>query len=445
MQIFRPLPKAARLPLRVYRLFFPAVFAAMLPRLLGRMIRRGQFRHKFGQRLGLYAAEDRLRLEEGGWTWIHAVSVGEMMMGIRLARTLQEIQPGLRVLISTTTSTGYAVAREQIAKGGGGLELIYFPLDAACIVRRTLDLIRPRQVVLVDKELWPNLVAECYRRSIPVSIVNARLSPKSERGFRQWRRWVAPFFGMLERVCVQEPEDVERWASLGVRREALICTGSLKYDFTAGESLRVLEFRALLARVGVGEQTPILLGGSTFPGEERLLGRAFTALRAHWPDLLLIVVPRHVERTPEVEADLRGLGLTPLLRTALPELPPGSPRPDVLIVNTTGELRDWYAVASVCVIGKSFNAVGGQNPAEPVLAGRPVVFGPHMENFEALLRQLLAGGGAVQVPDEEVLIREVKALLGDPSRGEALVARGRAVLQVHLGANRRTAEALPAR
>ena len=115
MQIFRPLPKAARLPLRVYRLFFPAVFAAMLPRLLGRMIRRGQFRHKFGQRLGLYAAEDRLRLEEGGWTWIHAVSVGEMMMGIRLARTLQEIQPGLRVLISTTTSTGYAVAREQIA------------------------------------------------------------------------------------------------------------------------------------------------------------------------------------------------------------------------------------------------------------------------------------------------------------------------------------------
>jgi len=442
MDFFRALPAAARLPLRVYRFLFPVAFLLMLPSFGARMFRRGNYRHKFGQRFGLYSPEDRQRLEPGGWIWIHAVSVGEMMMGIKLARTLLATRPGAKVLISTTTSTGYAVAREQIAKGGGGLELIYYPLDLTSVVRRTLDLIRPAQVVMVDKELWPNMVAECYRRSIPVSIVNARLSPNSERGFLKWRRWVGPFFGMLEHVCVQEPEDVERWLALGVRREALHCTGSLKFDFAVAESSRALEFRALLMRLGIGQETPILLGGSTFPGEEAALGRVLLKLREQFPALFLIVVPRHVERTSEVESDLRGLGLATVLRTTLPDLPPGSPRPDVLIVNTTGELRDWYAVATACFIGKSLTATGGQNPAEPVLVNRPVVFGPHMENFASLVRQLLVAHGAVQTPDEAGIIREIGALLADPARGKALVDRARTVLQVHLGANRRTAELL---
>ena len=437
--IFRALPVAARLPLRIYRCLFPVAFALMLPGFLARMLRRGNYRHKFGQRLGLYEAADRARLEPGGWTWIHAVSVGEMMMGIKLARTMQAARPGLRVLISTTTSTGYAVAREQIAKSGGGLELVYYPLDATSMVRRALDVIRPAQIVMVDKELWPNMVAECYRRSIPVSVVNARLSPKSERGFRKWRRWVGPFFSMLERVCVQEPEDAKRWQTLGVRPEALVCTGSLKFDFAVAEAVRGPEFRALLERIGVPAETPILLGGSTFPGEEAILGRVTLALRARFPDLFLIVVPRHVERTPEVESDLHALGLTTVLRSDLPASPP---RPHALIVNTTGELRDWYALASVCFIGKSLTAIGGQNPAEPVLVGRPVVFGPHMENFAALVRQLLDAGGAVQVADEAGLLREAGVLLADPEQGRALVERAQAVLKVHLGANRRTAELL---
>lgn len=440
---FRPLPAAARLPLRIYRLLFPIVFILMLPGFLLRMIRRGNYRRKFGQRLGRFSAEDRARLECGGWTWIHAVSVGEMMMGLKLARTLRELEPGLRLVISTTTSTGHAVAREQLAKPGGeGMELIYYPVDAVSGVRRTLDLIRPARLVMIDKELWPNMIAECWRRSIPVSVVNARLSPKSERGFRKWRRWVAPFFGMLERVCVQEPEDVERWRSLGARSEALACTGSLKFDFAAAEAARAGEFRALLERIGVDARTPILLGGSTFPGEEAILGRVLIELRRRVPGLFLIAVPRHVERTPEAESDLRGLGLATARRSALPERTPGSPRPDVLIVDTTGELRDWYALGTVCFIGKSLTAAGGQNPAEPVLVGRPVVFGSHMENFGALVDRLLHAGGAVQVPDEAGLLRETEALISDPERGRALVERAQGVLQAHRGANRRTAELL---
>lgn len=449
MQKFRSLPSAVRLPLLAYRLLFPLVLTVLLPGYLLRMVRRGQYAHKFGQRLGFYSAQDSERLGGGGWLWIHAVSVGEMMMGLHLARTILSENPAARILLSTTTSTGYAIAREQIARDHLGFELIYYPIDWLPGVRRTLRLLRPAQLVMVDKELWPNMVAECYREGIPVSIVNARLSPKSERGFRKWSRWTAPFFGMIECVCVQEPEDLPRWEALGVRREALHCTGSLKYDFAAGKSVgtdRSAEFSALLAKLDVTGETPVLLGGSTFPGEEAILGRVLLKLRARWPDLFLIVVPRHVERTPEVETELRGLGLTVMLRKNLSNIPPHGARPDVLIVNTTGELRDWYAHASVCFVGKSLTAIGGQNPAEPVLVGRPVVFGPHMENFEALVRQLLAGKegqkGALQVNDEEELARCCAELLANPAQGQALVAAARGVLETHLGANLRTARLL---
>jgi len=440
------------------------------------MLRRGNYRHKFGQRFAIFSERTVRRLEPGGWTWIHAVSVGEMLMGLKLARTLQAAQPGLRVLISTTTSTGFAVARQQLRGDATGTELIYYPLDLTPVVRRVLDLVRPRQIILVDKELWPNLISECYRRAIPVSIVNARLSPRSERRFLKWRRWVGPFFAMLEQVCVQEPEDAPRWNALGVRQSALHHTGSLKFDYAEPGPSRAGEFRALLERLGLSATTPVLLGGSTFPGEEAILGRLFLKLRERLPGLFLILVPRHVERTPEVEAVMGGLGLRFILRTALggtetpnpsepsepselPALaePPHVPgldsslpadaakaRPDVLIVNTTGELRDWYAVATVCFIGKSMSvtAIGGQNPAEPVLAGRPAVFGAHMENFSSLVRQFLAAGGAIQVRDEEELLQAVEPLLADPALGATLAGKARGVLRAHQGANQRAAELL---
>jgi 3-deoxy-D-manno-octulosonic-acid transferase len=452
------LSSAARLPLSVYRALFPLVFAVMLPGFVSRIVRRGNYRHKFGQRFGRYTHEDRRTLESGNghWTWIHAVSVGEMVMALNLARAMQEADPRLRILLSTTTSTGFALAREKIVHLPQPVELIYYPIDLAGIVRRVLDIIRPARLVLVDKELWPNMVTECHRRSIPISIVNARLSPKSERGFLKWRRWVAPFFGMLENVCVQEPDEIARWHALGVRKEALVCTGSLKFDFAVQENTRASEFRALLETLGIaftpaGDHAldPILLGGSTFPGEEAALGRILLSLRARWPRMTLIVVPRHVERTSEVQTDLQTLGLQTVLRSELPSparqttpttAPAGSPspsKPDVIIVDTTGELRDWYAVATLCFIGKSLCAKGGQNPAEPLLAGRPVLFGPNMTNFTALIQQLLTADGATQVQNEEQLAAAAARLLSDPDMADQQVQKGRQVLRTHEGATLR--------
>ena len=435
-----PLPPAARWPLRLYRTFFPIVFGALLPGFLLRMVRRGNYRRQFGQRLGFYSPEAKAVLGKGSWLWIHAVSVGEMMMGLRLARELQAGGAG-RILLSTTTSTGLALARGELEalRRNGEVELIYYPLDVAGIVHRALNLIRPSQLVLIDKDFWPNMITECYRRGIPVSIVNARLSARSEERFRRFRRWVAPFFGMLRQVCIQEPEDAERWVAIGVRPEAVHYTGSLKFDYSATDSLSQAEqFRALL-RQGGWSDSPILLGGSTFPGEERALGEVLRQLRPRFPNLRLILVPRHVERTPEVEATLRELNLSYTLRTRLAECREIG---DVLLVNTTGELRHWYAVADVCFVGKSLTAKLGQNPAEPILAGKPVVFGPHMGNFEALVTKLRSVNSVNQVPDQSALCRTVEELLLSPEKGAAQVARAREVLSRHEGACRRTAALL---
>lgn len=471
----RPIPGGARLPLWLYRSLFPLAFFAMLPGFARRMLRRGNYRHKFGQRFGIYSRRSEESLALGGWTWIHAVSVGEMVMAIRLARVLEQQRPGLRILLSTTTSTGFALARGEVArlrqefKGRrahgvshgeadsipeGAIELIYFPLDFSLITQRVLRLVRPEQVILVDKEFWPNLLTECYRRGIPVSIVNAMLSPRSERRFLKWRRWTAPFFAMLDKVCVQQPEDVARWQALGVRPEALECTGSLKFDFAtfaAGSN----DFPQRLLEAWGVRGTPVLLGGSTFAGEEELLVEVWRRLRVDYPTLFLILVPRHAERRGEVVAMLRQQevrfacrrdlrmesGRVDRVETEAGELVAA---PEVLLVDTTGELRDWYRQSTLCFIGKSLSVSGrgGQNPAEPILVGRPVLFGPQMQNFSALVRQLLAADGATQVRSVEELEGALRRLLADPSSGEAQVKRARAVLAVHEGANERVAKRL---
>ena len=229
------------------------------------------------------------------------------------------------------------------------------------------------------------------------------------------------------------PADVARWRSLGVAEERITVTGNSKFDHADGVATRVDEFRAVLQRCGVATDSPVLLAGSTFPGEERIVAEVFRELRAEFPGLFLILVPRHVERTEDVLSDLRPLSL----RIALRDSPEDRPV-DALIVNTTGELRDWYHLADVVFIGKSLTSTGGQNPVEAVLADKPVVFGPHMENFEPLVGQWLAADAAIRVGDAPQLRAQLGALLRDPARRAALAARARSIAAVHIGASDRT-------
>ena len=439
----RSIPADARRVLLLYRCLFPVGLLALLPGVLLRMWRRGGAREKFAQRLGRYTAAERVRFASRRWIWIHSISVGETLVALKLARAWHARDPQCGILLSTTTTTGFAEAGKA---AGDWLEPIYNPLDTRRAVRRALDALQPRQLVLIEGEVWPNLVAECHARGIPVALAGARLSPRSERRFRKFRAFTGPIFRLLESIGVPEPEDVARWESLGVPRARIHCTGSIKYDDPEGNPPREAECRALLTALGVPMGAPILVAGSTWEPEEQALARALVALRREFPDLFLILVPRHIERTAAILRDLAPLALRIARRSELSiENSTFKISPDLLLVDATGELRDWYALATVAFVGKSLPGVaevGGQNPAEPAALGKPVIFGPHMENFAAVVKLLLQRDGAMPIESAGALLPQVAALLADPARRAQLGTNARAALEAHRGATARTVERL---
>ena len=426
------LPADARRSLFIYNLFFPLVFVALLPGFLLRMLRRGGYREKFRQRLGRYSPEERARLARGEWIWLHSISVGETLLALKLARQIREREPGKCIALSVTTSTGFAVAQPH---ANDWLEIIYNPLDAPWIVRAALDAVRPVRLIFIEA-IWPNLLAAAQRRGLPVTFL-PRLSPRSAARFRRARFFTGPIFRLLDALAAAEPEDREAWQTLGVEPARLHVTGNAKFDAAAPTGGRTAEFRALLRDLGVPDDAPILLGGSTFPGEERILADALRKLRAQWPALFLILVPRHVERAAAILAELEPTGLRLAVRSRLSTRNQKPETSDALLVDTTGELRDWYTLATVVFIGKSLTATGGQNPVEPVLAGRPVIFGPHMENFAPIVARWLAGDAAVQVRDAAGLRAQLATLFADAPRRAQLAERARAIAAIHSGATER--------
>jgi 3-deoxy-D-manno-octulosonic-acid transferase len=428
----------------LYNLLFPFAFVLLLPGYLRRMVRRGNYRHALGQRFGLYSPALRARLAAAPpRPWLQAVSVGEMLVALKLIAALRARRPGLPLILSTTTTTGFALAS---ARAGADVEVIYTPIDASACVRRAFRVLRPSSVIIVDGGLWPNFLWEARARGLPISLVNARLSPRSER---RWRRfsWLArPLMQLLDLVCVPEKADVARWVALGVPVSRIQQTGSVKFDDQEPAQLSdspLQGLRRYLHGLGVPEDAPVLLAGSTHAGEERAICEVYLRLRGQFPGLFLIIAPRHVERAGEILAELSRFHLRIVSRSnPLPSNSKPPARPDVLLLDTTGELRDWYPRATLVFIGKSLLAVGGQNPMEAIAAGKPVLFGPRMDNFRALAAELLAAQAAVQVADVAALELACAQLLADPAaRARQAAAAGR-ILASHAGAALRTVDRL---
>ena len=417
----------------LYNLFYPLGLLFFLPGQITKLIRRGNYRHKFGQRFGIYDAEVRDRLASRRCTWIHAVSVGEVAIALKLSAKLRQLDPDFFCMLTTTTTTGFHVATSE---AGEGMEVLYSPLDFWPIMRRAFAVIRPVRIVLVEAEVWPNLAAEAHTRRIPLALVNARLSQRSEARFHRFRSLIQPTFRCLDAVCVQEPEDVERWVALGVPRERIHHVGSIKYD-PADVRLNPDLPLEILRSLGIDRDAPILFGGSTHAGEEEILGEIFQRLRTDFPAFTLIVAPRHVERAAQIRIRLELLGLKVCLRSEAGRA--HTSPPDCLLLDTTGELQHWYGVATIVFVGKSLTARGGQNPVEPILAGKPVLFGPHMENFSTLAEALITNEAAVQVSDPDSLQQQIAWLLRDREAALRLVANAQSVLARHNGATARTA------
>jgi 3-deoxy-D-manno-octulosonic-acid transferase len=423
---------------RLYNWVFLFGFALSAPYYFLRMWRRGGWRQGFRQRFGQFDGRVKQALTNRHVLWIHAVSVGEVNICTQLIQALEPRVPNLKIVVSTTTSTGMAELRRKLPHH---IEKIYYPIDRRHYVSRALNVMHPEAVILVEAEIWPNFIWRLQDKAIPLFLVNARLSERSFRGYRRYAFLFRPLFASFAGVGAQNESDAARLRELGCRPEAVQVVGSLKYDAAKIEERRQLDVPALLAQLGVKEGAPILIGGSTHAGEEALLAEQFLRLRRRHPDLFLVLVPRHFERGKEVGQELKARGVKFMYRsevTAATRIDAGAV--ECLLVNTTGELKFFYEHGTVIFVGKSLTAAGGQNPIEPAALGKAIVFGPNMQNFGEIVDGFLREGGAVQVRDAAELEEVLGALLGDEARRVLLGRNALKVVRANRGAIEKTVD-----
>ena len=415
----------------LYSFLTAVVFVLASPYFLYQALRHNKYVGSIAQRLGYLPVAFNLDGDES--IWVHAVSVGEVLSARPLISELRASYPKLRLFLSTTTLTGQQLARRSVPDVDA---VFYFPFDWTITARRTLNVVRPRLFVMTETEIWPNLLRECKRRSVRTLMVNGRISYRSFPRYRLVRPFMKRVLADIDRFCVQGEETSRRLIELGADPARIVVTGSLKFDSlesspTPGRGReRVLRFfRVPLAR-------PVIIAGSTLKGEEEPVIRAFNRVRASGVNALLVIAARHPERFDEVERLCRHEGLTVVRRTELPI--DAEPRADAVVLDTIGELAQLYQIATVVFVGGSLVPAGGHNILEPALYGKPVVFGPHMQNFGEIAETFLTNGAAIQVRTAGEFEETMLSLIGDPVRRARVGAAARALVESNRGARDRT-------
>jgi 3-deoxy-D-manno-octulosonic-acid transferase len=449
----------ARLKWAIYNVLFALVYPFLLPGFLLRMLRRGGYAKRFADRFALYPDEVRARLCGGrGATalprllghdapvcgdsfapvWIHAVSVGEVQVAGQLMREWRQVEPGVRFCFSTTSSTGWKMAEKEV---GPNDVLIYNPLDFPNFVKSALKTVRPRAVVLTESEIWPNFIRFAKKYGIPLFLVNARVSDRSAPRYRLAKCFFGDVFRCFTKIFAQSDLDRDRLVAAGAPGEKVEVTGSFKFDVAHRNEAKEQELREWIdANGGAGK---ILLGGSTWPGEDEVLLRIYKRISEERKEerVTLVIAPRHFEKADAVEENIRKAGFGCVRRSrqrtvnseqrtdvevrsrfaAHPEQDASATEsvhcslftvhsPSVFLADTTGELMGLYGIADVVFVGKSLCAHGSQNMIEPCLCGKPTFVGPYTENFRPVMSDLLAADAIVQVRDEKELEDGIRGL-----------------------------------
>lgn len=421
-----------------YNILFLISFWVSAPWYFFKMWRRGNWRAGLGQRFGRYRPEIKAAVSGRPLLWLHAVSVGEVGVCLQLIRSLEPRLAGWQFAVSTTTSTGMGELERRLPAQH---LRFYYPTDFPGAVRRAFQTFRPRAIVLVEAEIWPNFLWQAVERDTPLFLVNTRISERSFKGYLRFAFLFRPLFARFQGVGGQSPHDAERLVRLGFPSEAVCVTGNLKFDAAKPDDRPGLDVPALLGQIGVKPDALLFVAGSTHSGEEGILADMLPRLRQKCPNLFLILVPRHFERTKEVTRQLTDRGVKFIRRSDITDqtrLAPGEI--ECLLVNTTGELKFFYTQASVVFVGKSLTARGGQNPIEPAALGKAMIFGPNMQNFASVARAFLEGRGAVQVESSAELEEALGQLLGDARLRSELGARALKVVQENSGATHRTVD-----
>lgn len=413
----------------LYSVLVLGFFVAVSPWFLYQAIRYRKYIGSLSQRMGYLPVS--FNVDGDPSIWIHAVSVGEVLTARPLVRDLRSRYPRLRIFLSTTTMTGQAVARRSLQDVDA---VFYFPFDLGLFVRRTLDLVRPKLFIMVETEIWPNLLHECRARGIKTAIVNGRLSQRSYPRYRLVRGFMARVLADIDVFCVQSEESARRFIDLGAPPGRVTVTGSLKFD-SLDWSPPAAQARArdrVLRYFRITPGRPVIVAGSTMKGEEAAVLAAFRRVRSTAPSTLLILAPRHLERVGEVEQQCRDEGFKTMKRSELPI--DAEPRVDIVVLDTLGELATVYQLATVAYVGGSLVPTGGHNILEPAVFGRPIVFGPHMSNFAEIAATFLANDAGVQVRGDRELADAFVDLMTDPVRRARLGAAARALVEANRGA-----------
>ena len=419
-------------------LLYAITLVALSPIIAYRMIRHGRYRRGISQKLLGLSKREAKRIAAGQpCLWIHAVSVGEVNLLPGVVEQLQQKTSG-PIVISTSTDTGFDLAVQHF-----GADRVFFcPLDFSWAVRRTLRNLSPIQLVLAELELWPNLVRIAAELGCPAMIINGRLSDRSAAGYQRFRYWTRPIFQHIAWVGCQDTTCKSRFASCGTSEANLEVTGSLKFD-DAPTDRQSAEVQSRIQWAGITPSHRVWMFGSTQQGEERLALDVYQTLRLDYPDLRLILVPRHKERFQEVSDLIENHGLQSCRRSnADPRNGAIWGSDTVILVDTIGELRHWWGVGDVATVGGSFGDRGGQNMLEPAGYGCAVSFGPNTRNFKEIAERLITAEAAVRVTDQPSLQRFVERCLRDQDYAEKLGVAARKVVLCHRGATRRTLDAL---
>ena len=418
------------------RLFYTLAWWLALPLVLARLWLRGRqepgYRQHWGERLGCYGRQAKPLIPT---LWLHAVSVGETRAAEPLIDALLAAWPDCRIVLTHMTPTGRATGKTLFAKHGARLVQSYLPYDTGAMPARFICHFAPRICILMETEVWPNLIHQCNRHGVPVVLANARLSQRSLGKAQRLGKLITDAARGITLVAAQTQDDAERVRQLGV--QGVVVTGSIKFDVVVPEAA-LATGAALRAAIG---QRPVLLCASTREGEEQLILDAYT--RASLPaNALLLIVPRHPQRFDEVEKMIASHGLAVQRRSGLGPDGVVAAGTQVLLGDSMGEMFAYYAACDCAFVGGSLPPLGGQNLIEPAALGKPVLIGPHTFNFALVTEQAIAAGGAARVADADALMAQAAALLQDPARLSLMGEKALAFANQHRGATPRTIAAI---
>jgi 3-deoxy-D-manno-octulosonic-acid transferase len=410
----------------LYNLLLIVTTIVLSPYILFKLITVPKYRGGISQKLGRIRKGVLRVLNNTRPIWVHAVSVGEVMAAHPLIRDLRKKYPNRKFILSTVTVTGNYTARQRVPEADA---VFYFPFDFPWIVRRVIRMINPAIVLVAETELWPNFFRELKRQGIPSALINGRISPRSYGNYLKFKRFFTQVFEQVTLFCMQSEEDAARIQDIGAAVDKVRVTGNLKFD----QKIPTAQQQPVVIAPG----RKVITAGSTHRGEEAILLEIYGRLRKKYPDLVLIIAPRHPERFDEVCGLITNAGYECQRRTRIK-----GPVKDVVLLDTIGELRAFYGLCTIAFVGGSLVKVGGHNLLEPAAMKKPVIFSSYMFNFKEISEALIQAGGGIMVKDKEELYEKLDNLLTDKELVRSIGERAFKVIAANSGATARTIDAV---